>query len=70
MAALPLIVGMLTGIYGGIASMIVRPLTENEMTLIAIFLLISYNLIQEGMIQGKSVLNPVKATLFSGLHTV
>jgi Fe2+ transport system protein B len=64
MAALPLIVGMLTGIYGGIASMIVLPLTENEMTLIAIFLLISHNLIQEGMIQGKSGLNPVKATLF------
>jgi hypothetical protein len=64
MAALPLIVGMLTGIYGGIASMIVLPLTENEMTLIAIFLLISHNLIQEGIIQGKSGLNPVKATLF------
>lgn len=64
MAALPLIVGMLTGIYGGIASIIVLPLTENEMTLIAIFLLISHNLIQEGMIQGKSGLNPVKATLF------
>lgn len=64
MAALPLIVGMLTGIYGGIASMIVLPLAENEMTLIAIFLLISHNLIQEGMIQGKSGLNPVKATLF------
>lgn len=64
MAALPLIVGMLTGIYGGIASMIVLPLTESEMTLIAIFLLISHNLIQEGMIQGKSGLNPLKATLF------
>jgi hypothetical protein len=64
MAALPLIVGMLTGIYGGIASMIVLPLTENENMLIAIFLLISHNLIQEGMIQGKSGLNPVKATLF------
>jgi len=64
MAALPLIVGMLTGIYGGIASMVVLPLTINEMTLIAIFLLISHNLIQEGIIQGKSGLNPLKATLF------
>jgi Fe2+ transport system protein B len=62
MAALPLIVGMLTGIYGGIASMVVLPLTVNEMTLIAIFLLISHNLIQEGIIQGKSGLNPFKAT--------
>ena len=63
-AALPLIAGMLTGIYGGIASMVVLPLTHNEMTLIAIFLLTSHNLIQEGIIQGKSGLNPVKATLF------
>ena len=63
-AALPLIAGMLTGIYGGIASMVVLPLTNNEMTLIAIFLLTSHNLIQEGIIQGKSGLNPVKATLF------
>jgi hypothetical protein len=63
-AALPLIVGMLTGIYGGIAAMMVFPLTNNEMTLIAIFLLISHNLIQEGIIQGKSGLNPFKATLF------
>ena len=64
MAALPLIVGMLTGIYGGIAAMVVLPLTCNEMTLIAIFLLISHNLIQEGIIQGQSGLNPLKATLF------
>jgi hypothetical protein len=34
------------------------------MTLIAIFLLISHNLIQEGIIQGQSGLNPFKATLF------
>jgi len=63
-AALPLIVGMLTGIYGGIAAMIVLPLTQGQMTLIAIFLLISHSLIQEGIIQGKSGINPVKATLF------
>jgi hypothetical protein len=63
-AALPLIVGMLTGIYGGIAAMVVFSLTNNEMTQIAIFLLISHNLIQEGIIQGKSGLNPFKATFF------
>ena len=63
-ATLPLVVGMLTGIYGGIAAMAVLPLTNNEMTLIAIFLLISHNLIQEGIIQGKSGLNPFKATFF------
>ncbi len=64
MAALPLIVGMLTGIYGGIASMVMLPFTNYEMTLIAIFILISHNLVQEGVIQGKSGLNPLKATLF------
>ncbi len=69
-AALPLIVGMLTGIYGGIAAMIVLPLTQEQMTLIAVFLLISHSLIQEGIIQGKSGINPVKATLFRLLASV
>lgn len=64
LAALPLIVGMLTGIYGGIAAMIVLPLTQPQMTLIAIFLLISHSLIQEGIIQGESGINPVKAVAF------
>ena len=69
-AALPLIVGMLTGIYGGIAAMIVLPLTQGQMTLIAIFLLISHNLIQEGIIQGKSGINPIKATVIRLLASV
>jgi len=64
MAALPLMIGMLTGIYGGIAAMVVLPLTTEHMTLIAIFLLMAHNLIQEGVIQGKSGLNPAKATAF------
>ena len=63
-AALPLMIGMLTGIYGGIAAMVVLPLTTEQMTLIAIFLLMAHNLIQEGVIQGKSGLNPAKATVF------
>lgn len=62
MAALPLVVGMATGIYGGIAAMIMLPLTIEQMTLIAIFLLISHNLIQEGIIQAKSGMHPLKAT--------
>jgi hypothetical protein len=62
-AAIPLVVGMLTGIYGGIAAMIVLPFSINQMTLIAIFLLISHNLIQEGMVQGRSGLKPLKATV-------
>jgi spore maturation protein SpmB len=64
MAAVPLLVGMLTGIYGGIAAMAVLPLSSEQMTIVAIFLLISHNLVQEGIIQGNSGINPLKATLF------
>jgi len=62
-AALPLIAGMLSGVYGGIASMAVLPLTQAQMTLITVFLLISHNLIQEGIVQGKSGLHPLKSTV-------
>ena len=64
LAALPLIIGLLAGIYGAIAAMAVLPLTGDQMTLIAVFLLISHNLIQEGIIQGKSGINPLLATIF------
>jgi Fe2+ transport system protein B len=62
--ALPLIIGTLTGIYGGVAAMAVLPLSMDHMTLIAIFLLIAHNLIQEGVIQGQSGVHPLKATVF------
>lgn len=61
-AALPVLVGLLTGIYGSIAAMVMLPLSVDQMTLIAIFILISHNMIQEGIIQGKSGMHPVKAT--------
>jgi hypothetical protein len=64
MAALPIVIGGLTGIYGGIAAMAVLPFSVAEMTLLANFLLICHNLIQEGVVQAKSGLNPAKATLF------
>ena len=64
MAALPIIIGALTGIYGGIAAMAVLPFTLAEVTLLANFLLICHNLIQEGVVQAQSGLNPFKATLF------
>ncbi|MDY6790712.1 MAG: nucleoside recognition domain-containing protein [Thermodesulfobacteriota bacterium] len=64
MAALPILVGILTGIYGGIASMVVLPLTGDQMTLVAVFLLIAHNLVQEGIVQAKSGIHPLKATLF------
>ena len=63
-AALPLLIGILTGIYGGIAAMAVLPLNIGPMTLIAVFLLIAHNLIQEGIVQGKSGMGILKATLF------
>jgi Fe2+ transport system protein B len=62
-AALPLIIGMLSSVYGGIAAMVVLPFSTGQMTLIAVFILMSHALIQEGIIQGKSGIHPVKATL-------
>jgi hypothetical protein len=64
MAAIPLIAGLLTGPYGAIAAMAPLPLTIEQMTLVAIFLLISHNLIQEGVIQRQSGLSFLTATLF------
>jgi hypothetical protein len=62
-AALPIVVGLLAGLYTGIAAMVVLPLTIDQMTLIAVFLMASHNLIQEGIIQAKSGLGGLKATL-------
>lgn len=64
LAALPLIIGMLTGIYGGIAAMVALPLTPEQMTLSGIFMLTAHNLIQESIIQGKSGIHPMIAVLF------
>lgn len=61
-AALPLLIGMLTSVYGGIAAMMMLPFSKEQMTLMAIFLLLAHNLIQEGIIQGKSGLHPLAAT--------
>lgn len=63
-AALPILIGMLTNIYGGIAAMAVLPFSVDQMTLMAIFLLVAHNLIQEGIIQAKSGIHPFKATAF------
>lgn len=62
-AALPLILGMLSGIYGGIAAMAVLPFSTGQMTLIAVFILMCHSLIQEGIIQGNSGIHPAKVTL-------
>jgi hypothetical protein len=63
-AVVPLIVGLFTGIYGAIAAIHALPLTMSQMTLIAIFLLISHGLILESIVQGQSGINPFFAAFF------
>ena len=62
-AALPIISGMLVNLYAAIAAMTALPFTLEQMTLIAVFTLICHNLIAEGIIQHKSGINVIKATL-------
>ncbi len=62
-AALPLLIGLFAGIYGGIAAMAALPFSPQQMTLMAIFLLISHNLFQESIIQGRSGLHGWTATI-------
>jgi len=62
-AALPIVIGMLSSVYGGLAAMIVFPFSTAQMTLMAVFILMAHALIQEGIIQGQSGIHPLKATL-------
>ncbi|MDQ5986167.1 MAG: hypothetical protein CSYNP_01886 [Syntrophus sp. SKADARSKE-3] len=63
-AALPLIIGILANIYGAIAAMVILPFTTAQMTIMEIFLLTAHSLIMEGIIQARSGLHPLKATIF------
>ncbi len=63
-AALVLIIGLFTGIYGTVAALAVIPFSSEHMILIAVFTLISHNLIQESIVQGKSGVNPFFAAFF------
>ncbi|MFA5906342.1 MAG: iron transporter [Desulfobacula sp.] len=63
-AALVLIIGLFTGIYGTVAALSVMPFSIDQMTLIAIFTLISHNIIQESIVQGNSGLNAAFAGFF------
>jgi hypothetical protein len=62
-AALPLVIGTLSSLYGGLAAMVAIPFSTPQMTLMAVFILMAHALIQEGIIQGKSGIHPLKATL-------
>ena len=63
-AALPILSGIFLTSYATIAAMTVLPFTIEQMTLISIFVLLCHSLIMEGIIQHKSGLNAIKATLF------
>ncbi|MBL0712444.1 MAG: nucleoside recognition domain-containing protein [Desulfosarcina sp.] len=62
-AALPLIAGLLAGIYGAIAAMGVLDFSLTESILMAVFLLISHALPQESLVQARSGMRFFKATL-------
>ncbi len=63
-AALVLIIGLFTGIYGTVAALSVMPFSIEHMTLIAIYTLISHNIIQESIVQGNSGINTFFAAFF------
>ena len=63
-AALVLIIGLFTGIYGTVAALSAMPFAMEHMILIAVFTLISHNLIQESAVQGNSGVNPFFAAFF------
>ena len=69
-AALPLTAGLLAGIYGAVAALAVLDFSMTETILIAVFLLISHNIIQEGIVQARSGLNFFKATIIRLLASV
>ena len=62
-AALPIIIAMSVSFYAAIAIMVALPFTIEQMTLIALFITIAHMLIAEGIVQHKSGLNIIKATL-------
>ena len=60
-AALPIIIGLLTGsIYSVAAILDIIPFTPEQMTLIAVFILIAHGLVVEGIFQHKSGMNAFK----------
>lgn len=70
MGAVPLIVGGLTSVYGGIAAMSVLPFTTGQMILLANFILICHNMIQETIIQSRSGIKAWKAVTVRVLAAV
>lgn len=63
-AAVVLVIGLFTGIYGTVAALSVMPFAMDHMILIAVFTLISHNLIQESLVQANSGIGFFTASLF------
>lgn len=63
-AAVVLVIGLFTGIYGTVAALSVMPFAMDHMILIAVFTLISHNLIQESLVQASSGIGFFKAAVF------
>lgn len=61
--AVPLIAGALSSVYAGIAAMSVLPFSKEQMILMANFILICHNMIQETIIQANSGIKAWKAVL-------
>jgi spore maturation protein SpmB len=62
-AAFPIISSILINIYAVIAILTIVPFSLGQMTLIAIFALVAHNMIIEGVIQHRSGINFIKASL-------
>jgi hypothetical protein len=62
-AALPIIVAMAVSFYAGLAIIAILPFTIEQIILIALFMTIAHMLIVEGIVQHRSGLNVIKATL-------
>ena len=63
-AAVVLVIGVFTGIYGTVAALSVMSFSMAHMILIAVFTLIAHNLIQESLVQAKSGLRFSTAVIF------
>jgi Fe2+ transport system protein B len=61
-AALPILAGLMAGIYACIAAMSVLPLSPEQMTIVTVFILIAHSLPQEAAIQARSGIHFVKST--------
>ena len=53
-AAVVLVIGLFTGIYGTVAALSVMSFSMDHMILIAVFTLISHNIVQESLVQANS----------------